>query len=75
MVTIGQKIFEEDSNTAILTIVPYIDPITRGQSYIGTSGGSLNEFEKTNEFTNYDELKVIGIGILILSIIFALTIH
>jgi len=44
--TIGETLFGADTSFVFLNIVPYIDPISRGQSYIGTSGGSLNEYEK-----------------------------
>jgi hypothetical protein len=36
----------KDTTYAYLSIVPYLDPIARGQSYLGTSGGNINDYEK-----------------------------
>ena len=44
---IVEKAYSKDSTYAYLSIVPYIDPIARGQSYLGTSGGNINDYEKT----------------------------
>lgn len=44
---IVEKAYKKDSTYAYLSIVPYIDPIARGQSYLGTSGGNINDYEKT----------------------------
>jgi len=40
------KIKSDDSVYAYLNVVPYIDPIARGNSYLGTTGGSINDYEK-----------------------------
>lgn len=40
------KAYSKDTSWAYLCIVPYLDPIARGQSYLGTSGGNINDYEK-----------------------------
>jgi hypothetical protein len=47
---IVEKIYIKDTTYAYLNILPYIDPIARGQSYLGTSGGNINDYEKTVYF-------------------------
>jgi hypothetical protein len=37
----------KDTMYAYLNIIPYIDPLARGQSFLGTSGGNINDYEKT----------------------------
>ncbi len=44
---IVEKIYSGDTSYAYLNIIPYIDPIARGQSFLGTSGGNINDYEKT----------------------------
>lgn len=44
---IVEKAQINDTLYAYLNIVPYIDPIARGQSFLGTSGGNINDYEKT----------------------------
>jgi hypothetical protein len=44
---IVEKIYSGDTNYAYLNIVPYIDPIARGQSFLGTGGGNINDYDKT----------------------------
>jgi hypothetical protein len=43
---IAAKAYTKDTAFAYLCIVPYLDPIGRGQSYMGTTGGNLNDYEK-----------------------------
>lgn len=43
---IAEKAYSKDTGFAYLCIVPYLDPIGRGQSYIGASGGTINDYEK-----------------------------
>jgi hypothetical protein len=38
--------YTQDTALAYLAIVPYVDPIARGQSFGGTAGGSINDYEK-----------------------------
>ncbi len=45
-VEIAAKTYSRDTAFAYLCVVPYLDPIARGQSFIGTSGGNLNDYEK-----------------------------
>ncbi len=44
---IVSKAYSKDTVYAFLSVVPYIDPIARGQSFLGTSGGNINDYEKT----------------------------
>lgn len=44
---ISEKVQLNDTLYAYLNIVPYVDPIARGQSFLGTSGGNINDYEKT----------------------------
>jgi hypothetical protein len=43
---IAEKAYSKDPGFAYLSIVPYLDPIGRGQSYIGASGGTINDYER-----------------------------
>lgn len=44
---INKDISTNDTMYAYLNIIPYIDPLARGQSFLGTSGGNINDYEKT----------------------------
>lgn len=43
-------LLNKDSATAILVVIPYKDILGRGTSYAGTTGGGMNEYEKTFYF-------------------------
>ena len=47
----AEMIYSKDTTFAYLAIVPYIDPIGRGQSYIGPTGGTINDYERKVYFT------------------------